>query len=112
MKADDVVVSMAEYNLIHDVLSLSNRAVIVPRVERVQDQNICAEGMTELGQFKMIHAPEMKPGALSEVVRREIEALRRYEPSPPCPDPDSLPRIDAVVPGPAGGGRSLLVYNG
>jgi UDP-N-acetylglucosamine transferase subunit ALG13 len=69
MQAADVVVSMAGYNTICEILSLGKRAVIVPRVEPVQEQKIRAERMVGLGLFKMIYPRDLTP-AESDGCRR------------------------------------------
>src|SRR6266853_4602707 len=96
MQAADVVVAMAGYNTICEILSLRKRAVIVPRVEPVKEQEIRAERMARLGLFKMIHPARLTPRLLIEAVRAEVEALRK------CPYPlarielDALPRISRL----------------
>jgi predicted glycosyltransferase len=97
MNAADVVVAMAGYNTICEILSLRKRAVIVPRVEPVKEQEIRAERMARLGLFKMIHPARLTPQLLIEAVRAEVEALRK------CPHPtarielDALPRISRLI---------------
>jgi predicted glycosyltransferase len=101
MNAADVVVSMAGYNTICEILSLRKRAVIVPRVEPVKEQEIRAERMARLGLFKMIHPARLTPGALMAAVRTEVDALRTCQHAPARFKLDALPRIsrfvDAVV---------------
>lgn len=108
MKAADVVVSMAGYNTICEVLSLRKRAVIVPRVEPVQEQRMRAERMARLGLFKMVHPADMTPDTLIEVVRSELEAAASCQAVPATLDLNALPRIGALVQelvGKAGGRR-------
>jgi predicted glycosyltransferase len=97
MKAADVVVSMAGYNTICEVLSLRKRAVIVPRVEPVQEQRMRAERMARLGLFKMVHPADMTPDTLIEVVRSEMEAAASRQLVPATLDLNALPRISAVL---------------
>ena len=97
MKAADVVVSMAGYNTICEVLSLSKRAVIVPRVEPVQEQRMRAERMARMGLFKMIHPADMTPEMLIEAVRSEMEAVESCQAAPAPLDLNALPRIGAVI---------------
>ena len=108
MKAADVVVSMAGYNTICEVLSLRKRAVIVPRVEPVQEQRMRAERMARMGLFKMVHPADMTPELLIETVRSEMEAVERCQAAPASLDLNALPRIGALVQelvGKAGGRR-------
>jgi predicted glycosyltransferase len=97
MKAADVVVSMAGYNTICEVLSLRKRAVIVPRVEPVQEQRMRAERMARMGLFKMIHPADMTPEMLMATVRSEMEAVECRQAAPATLDLNALPRIGAVV---------------
>jgi predicted glycosyltransferase len=97
MKAADVVVSMAGYNTICEVLSLRKRAVIVPRVEPVQEQRMRAERMARMGLFKMVHPADMTPEILIETVRSEMEAAEKRQVTPATLDLNALPRIGALV---------------
>jgi len=99
MNAADVVVAMAGYNTICEILSLRKRAVIVPRVEPVQEQKIRAERMSRLGLFKMIHPAAMTPRTLMEMVEGEVEALRTCRHAPASLELDALPRISALIRG-------------
>jgi predicted glycosyltransferase len=97
MNAADVVVAMAGYNTICEILSLRKRAVIVPRVEPVQEQKIRAERMAGLGLFKMIHPSGLTPRTLMEAVRSEVDALRTCPHAPASLELDALPRISALI---------------
>src|SRR5205814_2293714 len=97
MRAADVVVSMAGYNTVCEILSLRKRAVIVPRIRPVQEQKIRAERMTRLGVFKMIDPAELTPATLIEAVAAEIEAFRTCPLAPARIDLDALPRISGYV---------------
>ena len=97
MKAADVVVSMAGYNTICELLSLRKRAVIVPRVEPVQEQRLRAERMARMGLFKMVHPADLTPEVLIETVRSEMEAAERRQAAPATLDLNALPRIGALV---------------
>ena len=99
MNAADVVVAMAGYNTICEILSLRKRAVIVPRVEPVQEQKIRAERMSRLGLFKMIHPAAMTPRTLMEMVEGEVEALRTCRHPPASLELDALPHISALIRG-------------
>ena len=97
MNAADVVVAMAGYNTICEILSLRKRAVIVPRVEPVQEQKIRAERMSRLGLFKMLHPAAMTPRTLMETVKGEVEALRTCPHAPASLELDALPHISALI---------------
>ena len=120
MNAADVVVAMAGYNTICEILSLRKRAVIVPRVDPVKEQEIRAERMARLGLFKMIHPARLTPRLLIEAVRAEIEALRECPHPPARIELDALPRISCLIgemaSGAVGGnaayGKSFLARSG
>ena len=97
INAADVVVSMAGYNTICEILSLRKRAVIVPRVGPVQEQKIRAERMARLGLFRMIHPDVLTPHTLMEAVHSETEALQHSSVSSATLSLDALHFIPAVI---------------
>ena len=97
MNAADVVVSMAGYNTICEILSLRKRAVIVPRVEPVKEQKIRAERMARLGLFKMIHPASLTPLGLLGAVGCEVEALLTRPEASASIELDALPRISSLI---------------
>jgi predicted glycosyltransferase len=72
--AADVVVSLAGYNTVCDVLSLRKRAIVVPRVGPVQEQLIRAERMAQLGLLRALHPDRLTPARLMRAVMEELEA--------------------------------------
>lgn len=78
----DVVVGMAGYGTVCDLLSQQRRAVLVPRAEPVCEQAIRARRLAERGLFRMIEWKELSP---ERVVRAVFGALE----SPP-------PRLDGL----------------
>src|SRR5262249_22158640 len=97
MKAADVVVAMAGYNTICEILTLRKRAVIVPRVAPVEEQKIRAERMAQRALFKMIHPDELTPQALIGAVKNEVEVARTCPYAPTTIDLNALPRISAII---------------
>jgi predicted glycosyltransferase len=97
LDAADVVVSMAGYNTVCEILSLRKRAVIVPRVEPVQEQKIRAERMARLGLFRMINPRALSPRNLMDAVTREAEAVRTAPAAPAALALDALPRITTII---------------
>lgn len=74
MNAADVVVCMAGYNTICEVLSLEKKAVVIPRINPVQEQWIRAENMANLGLFKTIHPEELTVRNLLESVLEQLNS--------------------------------------
>lgn len=74
LAATDVVVSMAGYNTVCEVLSAGVPAVVVPRSEPVQEQLIRARRMAELGCLDLVDPKLLDPARL---VRTVLDALAR-----------------------------------
>lgn len=81
MSTSDLVVSMAGYNTLCEILSAGRPAVVVPRVEPVEEQLIRARLFAERGLVTVIHPAELTPGRLlaavdEELARSESKPLR------------------------------------
>jgi predicted glycosyltransferase len=74
MDAADLVVSMAGYNTVCEILSTHRRAIVVPRVRPVQEQLIRAERMARQGLLRMIHPDQLTPRTLMSAVTEELSA--------------------------------------
>ncbi len=72
--AADLVVSMAGYNTICEILSLRKRAIVVPRVRPVQEQWIRAERLAQLGVLRALHPDHVTPTKLMSAVSEELNA--------------------------------------
>jgi predicted glycosyltransferase len=82
MSAADVVLSMGGYNTVCELLTLRKRAVVVPRVQPVQEQAIRAERMAARGLLRMLHPEQLNPATLWRVLRAELRSqvpLRHLE---------------------------------
>lgn len=75
MEAADLVVSMAGYNTVCELLTLRKRAVLVPRVAPVQEQWIRAQCLARLGLMRAIHPDHLTAHGLARTVREEIDCL-------------------------------------
>lgn len=85
----DLVVSMAGYNTVCELLSFGKRAVLVPRVTPVREQLIRAELLQARGYFRMLRPDALEPGVLMRTVLQTLEA-----PAPShAVDLDGLSRI-------------------
>ncbi|HEV2664168.1 MAG TPA: glycosyltransferase, partial [Blastocatellia bacterium] len=94
MNAADVVISMAGYNTVCEVLSLNKRAVVIPRVRPTEEQLIRAERMAARGLFSFIHPDNLTPATLKDAVSKE---LTRANVSFQEPEMDALPRLTAAL---------------
>lgn len=85
----DVVVSMAGYNTVCELLSFGKKAVLVPRSEPVREQLIRAELLAARGYFRMLRQDALVPGALMQDVLDVLAAPAVAHHI----DLDGLPRI-------------------
>lgn len=73
LNAADVVVSMAGYNSVTELLSLEKPAVLVPRTVPVLEQWIRATRLEKLGLFSVIHPDQITPRVFLAVLRRALK---------------------------------------
>lgn len=86
----DIVVAMAGYNTVCELLSSGKRAVLVPREYPVQEQLIRARKLAELGIFGLVEQSKLTPtGLLTAVLNVLAQAITGPSPI----DLDGLPRI-------------------
>jgi predicted glycosyltransferase len=90
----DVVVSMAGYNTVCELLSFDLRAVLVPRANPVEEQLLRARLFAARGVFDYLEPEERDPRIL---MSRVLAALARPSPSAAAVDLDGLPRVRARV---------------
>jgi predicted glycosyltransferase len=90
----DVVVSMAGFNTVCELLTGRLRAVLVPRAEPVQEQLIRARRLAARGYFRMVEPSELSPARLIAETRQALDA-----PPPEAPpiDMEGLSRIRTRV---------------
>jgi predicted glycosyltransferase len=69
----DVVVSMAGYNTVCELLSFGKRAVLVPREEPVREQLIRARLLANQGFFDVVEPSELTPARLMSQVLAALE---------------------------------------
>jgi predicted glycosyltransferase len=88
--AADVVVSLAGYNTVCELLSFVHRAILVPRAEPVQEQLIRARLLAAKGYFDLIEPKNLNPDIL---IARVLNALKPTPTIVPPLDLDGLPRV-------------------
>jgi len=77
MNAADIVISMAGYNTICELLTLGKRAIVVPRVRPIEEQKIRAERLAGFRAFRTILPDELTPRTLeSAIEEQKIRAER------------------------------------
>jgi predicted glycosyltransferase len=97
MNAADVVISMAGYNTICELLTLAKRSIVVPRVKPVEEQKIRAERLGRLGAFRMILPGDLTPQTLGSALNDELQLAQNRVRVPARIDLGALPRITAIL---------------
>ncbi len=69
----DLVVAMAGYNTVAEILAINKPAIVIPRVKPVQEQLIRATRMEKLGLLKCIHPDQVTPNLLMQTVSAQLE---------------------------------------
>ncbi|HEX8068775.1 MAG TPA: glycosyltransferase [Pyrinomonadaceae bacterium] len=88
--ASDIVVSMAGYNTVCELLSFGHHAILVPRAEPVQEQLLRARLLAAQGLFQLVEPQDLSPDVLMSKV---LAALKPAAVSPMPFELDGLPRI-------------------
>ena len=70
--ASDLVVSMAGYNTVCELLTVGRRAIIVPRVRPVEEQKIRAERMAAIPMFTTILPDALNAALLAESITNHL----------------------------------------
>ena len=91
MAAADVVVAMAGYNTISEILTLQKNAIVIPRAHPTQEQIIRAQRMAAQGFFTNLHPSECTPQNLLQALQQELTRTSL----PPHLALDGLPALAA-----------------
>ena len=86
----DVVVAMAGYNTVCELLSFGRRAVLVPRTTPVREQLLRASALAERGYFDMVAPEDLAPGVL---IGKVLAAVSAGPAGGTAIDLDGLPRV-------------------
>jgi len=84
INAADLVITMAGYNSLCEVISLKRKAIVVPRLGPRAEQRMRAELFQEKGLIDVLPPQEVSPSSLAE---RIIADLKRTD----------FPRVDAAI---------------
>ena len=99
MNAADVVVSMAGYNTICELLTLGKRAILVPRVTPVEEQSIRAGRMASLSIFKTLLPQNLSTALLMEAIIEQLDLSILGSTACSGIDLGALPRISEMLTG-------------
>jgi predicted glycosyltransferase len=86
----DIVVSMAGYNTVCELLSFGHHAILVPRAEPVQEQLIRARLLAAQGLCQLVEPQDLSPKTL---IAKVLAALRPAAVRPLPFELDGLPHI-------------------
>lgn len=86
----DLVVSMAGYNTVCELLSFGRNAILVPRAQPVKEQLIRARLLAAAGLFDMVEPDDLAPEMLMSKV---LASLKHASEQPVRVDLQGLPRI-------------------
>jgi predicted glycosyltransferase len=89
MHRSDLVLSMGGYNTMCEVLTVSRRSVVVPRVQPRREQEIRARALERHDLTRVIDPGELTPARLHDVL--EEAYLAKIDPSRTRPSLDGLP---------------------
>jgi predicted glycosyltransferase len=81
LDAADLVVSMAGYNTISEILTLDKRAIVIPRTHPRKEQLIRSRRLGEFGLLRMIPPDELTRDRLAAEVRDILSAAEHVPPS-------------------------------
>lgn len=73
MKSANLVVSMAGYNTLCEIVSLGKPAIVVPRIKPAEEQWIRAKRFARQGLITHIHPDKLTPSRLINTVRAELD---------------------------------------
>lgn len=99
MNAADVVVSMAGYNTVCELLTRDKRSILIPRMKPVQEQRIRAERLATVPLFKTILPDTLTPSLLADAITQQLQAANRGAQVANSVDLGALPRISAILTG-------------
>jgi len=86
----DVVVSMAGYNTVCELLSFGRNAILVPRAQPVKEQLIRARLLAAAGLFEIVEPKDLTPETL---LTKVLASLKHASEPPVRIDLQGLPRI-------------------
>lgn len=97
LNAADVVVSMAGYNTVTELISIGKPAVLVPRTTPVLEQWIRATRLEQCGLFSVVHPDQMTTRVFLAVLRRMLSELGTNQAPRTHVDLNALVKIDSSI---------------
>jgi predicted glycosyltransferase len=94
--AADVVVSMAGYNTLSEILRFGKRAIVVPRPGPSAEQSMRARLFAARGLFDVLELAHLEPRSLAEALARALDP-EHVSPPRAVPALDGLARASAAL---------------
>jgi len=88
--AADVVVSMAGYNTLSEILRFAKRAIVVPRPGPSAEQSMRARLFAARGLMDVLELPQLEPRSLAAALARALDPAH-------VPGPRSAPALDGLA---------------
>ena len=95
--AADLVISMAGYNSVTELLTLRKSAILVPRTAPVREQWLRATRLEKLGFFSVLHPDQLTPNTLMRMVKQSLLHDGANESNGMSVDMDALPNVGRYV---------------
>lgn len=93
LKTADLIVSMAGYNTVCEILSLRKRALLIPRARVRAEQRIRATSLAERGLTRLLLPEELTPDRLASEIGAALKAPRPKE----TLNLDGLQRVSQLI---------------
>jgi predicted glycosyltransferase len=85
LRRADLIISMAGYNTISEILRFRKNAIVVPRAGPSAEQSMRSRLMSERGLFRTIHPQQLTAESLSDLVAQQLSGSPRMnEAMIPC----------------------------
>jgi predicted glycosyltransferase len=92
--AADVVVGMAGYNTVTEMMRLARRAIVVPRAGPSAEQGMRARLLAQRGLVDMVDPGQLTPATLAAAIEHALDAPPRRA---PLPDLDGVANASAAL---------------
>lgn len=93
-QAADLVVSMAGYNTVTEILSLGKKLIVIPRNKPSQEQSIRAEKMKKLGLLTAVKPNRLVVKNLGKAIMQQLNSNSQF---PSCLDFNGLLNIQREI---------------
>lgn len=97
LNAADLVISMAGYNSVTELLTLGKPAILVPRTAPVGEQWLRATGLEKLGYFSVIHPDQLTPETMMNRIKQTLSVGCTNITTAMPVDMGALPRIGQYI---------------